>query len=216
MTFKATICAASLALFAGCGGGGDGIGSQFSPIGSGPVTQSELRSLSDAFSDLSNISASDVSFSAPTANASYNGFVEIDQSITDYYLGRVALNANFSSDQISGQAGDFAIVRDTTPASATDISQTSFNTVDVLAGTLAISNGTIGTVSQNGETARTMNATMAGNLTGATGTYGFDTTLDGFFFSVAGQDAVGGLISGTKTEPGAGTSTLDGAFAAFR
>ena len=37
----------------------------------------------------------------------------MEQTVTDYYLGRISLNADFSANTVSGQAGDFQVVRDT-------------------------------------------------------------------------------------------------------
>ena len=97
-----------------------------------------------------------------------------------------------------------------TPVTATDTTPLAFDTLDVLSGTLPVTAGTISTITQNGETASGMTATMAGNLSGTGGTHGFDTSLEGYFFSVAGQDSVGGLVSGTVTAPGSGATTADG------
>lgn len=198
---KAFAVVAGLSALSACGGGGTGLA--FAPVGSGPITNGEMQSWATQFENLSTISDADIAFGTPNvASASYNGIIEWPHENTEYVSGRISLDADFTGGTIEGRAGDFSVTE------FADVQQTSFITNEVLAGTLAITNGTI--------TDTTMVADMNGTLTGAAGSYGVSGTLDGEFVEVAGQSIVGGFADGTISNPNATQDSLLGVFMAFQ
>lgn len=195
-----------LAITAGCGAGGVGQGISIAPIGSGPITNSEVQSWAKYAPQFSNLTEDSITIATPgDATATYGGLILWEEGIGDQVImGRMTLDANFTGGTISGQTGDFSVANASVP---TGDEIPTITTVEVLSGTLPITNGSI--------TGTSMSADMNGTLGSNDGNYSIAGQLTGTFLDVAGQSIVGGDTEGTMTHPNTTVNSMDGAFLAY-
>jgi len=101
-----------LPVLAGCGSQDGGI--TFAPVGSGPITKSEIENVYDDLNRLGNqVDSSDVRLVRPdVAVATYNGFVGFDLDSANSVTGRISMVADFSSNNVTGSAGNFSVFDD--------------------------------------------------------------------------------------------------------
>ncbi len=184
ITVAATICVLSA-----CGGGdvgsGGGLGGgpallpAFPSASSGPISLSELISYA-------NISTIDVSTMTPmlpaVATATYDGIVELERFLPGDqrdYVGRSTLNADFNAGTVSGTTTNFIEV------AGADTPTPSI--VRTISGSPQVTNGQI-----NGAF---WQADYNGNLTVGAENVPVNTTVNGGFVNLSGQDLAVGQVN---------------------
>ena len=188
-----------LPVLAGCGSQDGGI--TFAPVGSGPITKSEIENVYDDLNRLGNqVDSSDVRLVRPdVAVATYNGFVGFDLDSANSVTGRISMVADFSSNNVTGSAGNFSVFDNTIDPT---------DPVENLSGTLPVSNGAI--------TGTAMTADLNGSVVASTGTYSVSSSLSGQFADISGQSVVAGEVSGSLNNPDTSTTVINGGFLAVQ
>ena len=188
-----------LPVLAGCGSQDGGI--TFAPVGSGPITKSEIENVYDDLNRLGNqVDSSDVRLVRPdVAVATYNGFVGFDLDSANSVTGRISMVADFSSNNVTGSAGNFSVFDNTIDPT---------DPVENLSGTVPISNGAI--------TGTAMTADLNGSVVASTGTYIVNSSLSGQFADISGQSVVAGEVSGSLNNPDTSTTVINGGFLAVQ
>ena len=188
-----------LPVLAGCGSQDGGI--TFAPVGSGPITKSEIENVYDDLNRLGNqVDSSDVRLVRPdVAVATYNGFVGFDLDSANSVTGRISMVADFSSNNVTGSAGNFSVFDNTIDPT---------DPVENLSGTVPVSNGAI--------TGTAMTADLNGSVVASTGTYIVNSSLSGQFADISGQSVVAGEVSGSLNNPDTSTTVINGGFLAVQ
>jgi len=188
-----------LPVLTGCGSQDGGI--TFAPVGSGPITKSEIENVYDDLNRLGNqVDSSDVRLVRPdVAVATYNGFVGFDLDSANSVTGRISMVADFSSNNVTGSAGNFSVFDNTIDPT---------DPVENLSGTVPISNGAI--------TGTAMTADLNGSVVASTGTYSVSSSLSGQFADISGQSVVAGEVSGSLNNPDTSTTVINGGFLAVQ
>lgn len=146
---------------------------------------------------LDGITAGTSSFTRPTvATASLRGMVGVGDD-TSLKMGKLTLNANFTSNTVTGSTSDFSEFAGTGSARTK---------VGDLGGSLALNNGVI--------SGSSLSADLAGTLTGATSTAISGQLVGGFLNSGGRIQAVGGFQGTSQSGTSAPVRFNNGTFLA--
>lgn len=199
MSAKLAMCLSGLVALSACGGSG-AIDSVTNPDAFYRTNQPLQNDMTTTLNGLSNSAFTAVQ---TTGTATYNGYtkVVVDTPTTPIeLLGLAAMNANFTTQTISGNLTNFAgNYQDTTTTPVTLVPP-----AVSYAGSIAVTNGCIGVT--NGCTATRANQFVAdfnGTLTGQGNTLGLTGGLTGDFKGTtnAGTQTVGILATATSGAP---------------
>lgn len=157
------------------------ISSIFGAAGSGAITVAQIDSATQHLGSL--LTASDqnlITIERPAdANVTLNGLIGVGDE-TKMTVGRLSLNANFTTNQLTGSTADFSNFAGSAASSTSKLED--------LSGSLAITNGTIA--------GNSMVADIGGVLSGAEDVT-FDAQMSGSFLNVDGQAHAIGIFDGT-------------------
>jgi len=173
------------------------IASIFGAAGSGPITVGQIGSATEHLDLLLDVADENlVSIGRPAdASVALSGLIGVGDQV-EMVVGRLSLDANFTTNTVTGSTADFSIFSGATPETTVKIED--------LSGSLAISSGVI--------TGSSMVADLDGVLSG-TQNVTYDAELRGSFLDVDGRPHAIGIFDGTTTVgSGSAQSFNDGTF----
>ncbi len=157
------------------------ISSIFGAAGSGAISVGQIDTASAHLSTLLTASSENrVAIERPSdANVTMNGLIGVGDEVK-MTVGRLSLNANFTTNQLTGSTADFSNFTGGGVGTTTKLED--------LSGRLSITNGAI--------TGSNLAADLTGVLSGSQDV-AFDAQLSGSFLSVDGQPHAIGTFGGT-------------------